>query len=979
MIRVFIKPERNNHNWKQANPLSKTNIMIYNDKGTYSTQPLSKHFHSVWRLLLSPGPLLLFLCLFSTQTLSAESITLQLKWMHQFQFAGYYAALEKGYYQDAGLDVRIVETQDYRSTIDRMLEGEADYAVSGSDVLIHRVKGGPVVALATVFQHSPYALLVRADSGIQRIEDLAGKRIMIGKGYQDAALQASLRRAGLYDGSYTRLKTSFNPESLINGETDAFNAYLTDQGFTLQQAGVEPLYLLPKNYDVDFYGDVLSTTESELKNNPERVHNFLQASLNGWTYALEHEDEIIDLILEKYNTQNFTRDHLEYEARASRELIQPLLVKIGYMNPERWKHIQGVFAELGFIASDSNYSGMLYNDRDNRLDLAEWLVDNWMLLTILLVSTRALLLLLLMAQMRRIIRYRTNELRASEQRYKTIFEAAPEGMWLIGPDKKTLEINSRLSTMLGYTVAEMYGKTPMDFVDDENRHIFIEQTSRIATTERRSYEISLRHKKGFNIPTLFSSVTLRNRDGSVMAALAFITDITQQLDLLEEIKQQKDYLDHLAHHDSLTNLPNRILFTDRLEQSIHKSHRTQEHIALFFVDVDRFKEINDSLGHAFGDKILREVSTRFSACIREDDTVARLGGDEFTLIMESVNDVQHTATMAQKLIKCLEQPFHIDNQQLFITASIGISIYPEDGNDAETLLRNADAAMYKAKREGRNTFQYYTKDMTDRAFQRVSMETALRHGIENQEFALNYQPQFDLATGQIIGIEALIRWLHPVRGTVSPMQFIPVAEDTGLIIPLGDWILHEASRQIREWHEAGLTDVRVAVNISGKQLRHNQLLDTIESILSRTGCNPEWLELEITEGFIMEHADQSISLLKEIRKIGIELAIDDFGTGYSSLAYLKQLPLNKLKIDKSFVRDIPADADDMAITRAVIALGKSLNLTVIAEGVETETQKSFLENEGCHQVQGYLYSKPLGAVQTTQFLKEYQLRKAITV
>jgi EAL domain-containing protein (putative c-di-GMP-specific phosphodiesterase class I) len=335
--------------------------------------------------------------------------------------------------------------------------------------------------------------------------------------------------------------------------------------------------------------------------------------------------------------------------------------------------------------------------------------------------------------------------------------------------------------------------------------------------------------------------------------------------------------------------------------------------------------------------------------------------------------------MAQKLIKCLEQPFHIDNQQLFITASIGISIYPEDGNDAETLLRNADAAMYKAKREGRNTFQYYTKDMTDRAFQRVSMETALRHGIENQEFVLNYQPQFDLATGQIIGIEALIRWLHPVRGTVSPMQFIPVAEDTGLIIPLGDWILHEASRQIREWHEAGLTDVRVAVNISGKQLRHNQLLDTIESILSRTGCNPEWLELEITEGFIMEHADQSISLLNEIRKIGIELAIDDFGTGYSSLAYLKQLPLNKLKIDKSFVRDIPADADDMAITRAVIALGKSLNLTVIAEGVETETQKSFLENEGCHQVQGYLYSKPLGAVQTTQFLKEYQLRKAITV
>ena len=761
--------------------------------------------------------------------------------------------------------------------------------------------------------------------------------------------------------------------SLVNGETDAFNAYLTDQGFTLQQAGIQPLYLLPKNYGIDFYGDVLVTTEDEIEKHPERTKKFIEASLRGWSYALDHENEIIDLILDKYNTQNFDQAHLEYEANASRELIQPLLVQIGYMNLHRWEHIRDVFAELGFMRSGSSLDGFLYHQKSEKQDLAEWIVEHWMQVIIVAISVFSLSLFLILLQMRRIISSRTQSLIESEQRYKIIFNAAPEGMWLIGSDRKTLQVNNRLCTILGYTPEEMLGKTPMEFVDDENRKIFIEQTSRIPTTERRSYEIELRHKHGFNVPTLFSAVTLRNTDGSVMAALAFVTDITHQLELLNEIKDQKDYLDHLAHHDSLTNMPNRVLFMDRLEQSIHKSHRAQEHSAVFFVDVDRFKEINDSFGHAFGDKILKEVSDRFQRSVREDDTIARIGGDEFTLIMESIDDVQHTAVMAQKLIKSLEEPFIIDNQYLYITASIGISVYPEDGEDAETLLKNADAAMYKAKQEGRNSFQYYTKDMTERAYKRVSMETALRHAIERQEFVLHYQPQFSLTNGRLVGMEALVRWQHPEKGVISPLDFIPIAEDTGLIIPLGQWVMEEACRQIKAWHEAHLTDARMAINLSGKQIRNKTFLSDLNATLSSIKCDPRWLELEITEGFIMEHAGYSISLLTQIRDAGIELAIDDFGTGYSSLSYLKQLPLNKLKIDMSFVRDIPQDKDDMAITRAVIALGHSLGLTVIAEGVETEVQKRFLEDEGCHHAQGYWYSKPLSDQEMTGLLQQLQV------
>lgn len=458
--------------------------------------------------------------------------------------------------------------------------------------------------------------------------------------------------------------------------------------------------------------------------------------------------------------------------------------------------------------------------------------------------------------------------------------------------------------------------------------------------------------------------------GKALHSFGTVQDVTERHLTHVELEQKQQHLDRLAHYDSLTGLPNRVLFRDRLEQSLLKARRRREQLAVLFVDLDEFKQINDSLGHAVGDLVLQQVARRFLSVVREEDSVARLGGDEFTVILEAVQSVENVSQIAQKLIHVTQEPLHIDMRELYVTTSIGISLYPSDGQDAETLLRNADTAMFKAKEQGRNAFHFYTEDMTEKAYDRILMETNLRNALRNDEFVLYYQPQFDLLSGAVLGLEALIRWKLPEGGMIAPGRFIPVAEESGLIIPLGVWVLREAFSQARAWHEQGLLNGRIAVNLSGKQLYQRDLLEVIRGVLKESGCEPAWIELEVTEGFVMKNPEQSIQLLGELRAMGFELSIDDFGTGYSSLAYLKQLPISKLKIDQSFVRGIPADADDVAIARAVIALGRSLELTTIAEGIETEEQRAFMLAEGCDEAQGYLFSHPLPVERATQFMRE---------
>ncbi|MCW4195785.1 MAG: ABC transporter substrate-binding protein [Candidatus Thiodiazotropha lotti] len=386
-----------------------------------------------------------------------QSVVLQLKWKHQFQFAGYYAAKAKGYYRELGLEVEIREHQG-RAPVEVMLDGEADYAVSGADALIKRANGYPVVALAAIYQHSPYALLVRGDSGIHQVSDLAGRRVMIGSGRQDAALHAMLKRGGLTSDDYVRLPSSFDANSLVAGETDAFNAYMTDQGFLLGEAGVAPRYIIPKDYGIDFYGDVLITTEQQISENPEQVENFRNATLKGWAYALANRDEIVDLILQKYNTQGMSRAHLVYEANLSKELIQPLLVEVGYMHPERWRQIHEIFIELNFLGENSRIEGLLYQARSPIPDWLSWSYENYIFVLIGVLTTVGLLLSMAIVRLKLLVRKHTVELIEKERGYRTIFDAAPEGMWVIDPERKTLDVNERLRELLGYSKEEMQGK-----------------------------------------------------------------------------------------------------------------------------------------------------------------------------------------------------------------------------------------------------------------------------------------------------------------------------------------------------------------------------------------------------------------------------------------------------------------------------------------------------------------------------------------
>ncbi len=426
-----------------------------------------------------------------------------------------------------------------------------------------------------------------------------------------------------------------------------------------------------------------------------------------------------------------------------------------------------------------------------------------------------------------------------------------------------------------------------------------------------------------------------------------------------EIKKQKDILFDQAHHDALTGLPNRVLFNDRLEHGIEQAKRHKTEIALFFIDLDHFKQINDSLGHQVGDKMLVAVTERLKAKIRKEDTLARLGGDEFTIIIEDMKEIQDVSHLAQKILEVLTQPVHIEGHTLYISCSIGISLYPQDDTDANNLIKYADAAMYKAKEEGRNNFQFYSSEMTALALERVVMETNLRQALKNEEFILYYQSQVDANSGKLTGVEALIRWQHPALGLVSPMKFIALAEETGLIVEIDRWVMKTAMKQVTKWYQEGLAPSVLAINLSMRELRSNDFIEILQETMSDIGFKPEWLELEVTERQVMINPEEAISKLELISQMGIKIVIDDFGTGYSSLAYLKRLPVDKLKIDQSFVKGIPDDKDDIAIVKAIIALAKSLGLELIAEGVETDAQRDFLVEFGCENLQGYYYCEPM--------------------
>jgi len=439
---------------------------------------------------------------------------------------------------------------------------------------------------------------------------------------------------------------------------------------------------------------------------------------------------------------------------------------------------------------------------------------------------------------------------------------------------------------------------------------------------------------------------------------------------ITSLKKAEQEIEWLAQHDFLTRLPNRMLFNDRLGQALALADRQKGMAALLFIDLDSFKVINDTLGHAGGDSLLEAVARRLERRVRRSDTIARFGGDEFVIILNGPREMDDVAHAVRSMLDSLLLPFEINGQEVFVAASVGIALYPMDGNNADVLMKSADIAMYHAKERGGNTFLFYQQKMNRKALKRLALETELRHALEKQEFILHYQPWKDLSSGRLSGMEALLRWRHPQKGMVSPLHFIPVAEETSLILPIGEWVLRTACMQAKTLHDAGFPSMKIAVNVSGRQLRHYELADVVEKVLGETGIDPGCLELEFTESSIMEDSKQTIKMLHSIRKMGVKLAIDDFGTGYSSLSYLKRFPIDKIKIDRSFVKGIPSDREDMALTRAMIVMAHSLHLEVVAEGVETEEQLSFLHRQACSIAQGYHISRPLPLVEIQKLVQD---------
>ncbi len=539
------------------------------------------------------------------------------------------------------------------------------------------------------------------------------------------------------------------------------------------------------------------------------------------------------------------------------------------------------------------------------------------------------------------------------QQAATVFDSSAEGITITAPDGRIIAVNRAFSDITGYGEHEVIGRNPRILQSGrQDRELYRQMWHELITAGRWQGELWNRRKDGRTFLESLTISAVKDSEGRLTHYVGVFSDIT-------ELRRAHDQLDHQAHHDPLTGLPNRLLLADRLHKAMQRAHREEGELAVLFLDLDRFKIINDTLGHQVGDRVLCEVARRLRRLMRESDTVGRLGGDEFLIIVEHIAEPGAASLVAEKILTVLQEAPVTVGQEFFVGASIGISVFPQDGNDVETLMKNADVAMYRAKERGRNTYDFFTKALTGSSLERLQMETDLRRAIERGDLRVYLQPQFSLRDGRLLGAEALVRWLRPAHGLVMPGEFIRLAEESGLIVAIGEWVLLTAAGHWADWFAAGLAPGVLSINVSGVEFSRGGIERTARKAIAISGLTASCIELEITESAIMSHAESSVQVLDNLRAMGISLVIDDFGTGYSSLAYLKRLPINKLKIDQSFVRGLPADIEDCAITRAVIALAHSLQLTVIAEGVESDLQRDFLAGAGCDEMQGYLCGRPL--------------------
>lgn len=1285
---------------------------------------LFRQFSLLFLFLLLPG--LITANQQQSQQQSLEPLTLQLKWLHQFQFAGYIAAKEKGFYRDAGLDVSIQQRTPDINVIQEVLEGNAEYGIGGAGILAHYANGQPLRALAAIFQHNALVFISKAESGIASPYEIAGKRVMFDATTgNDAALSVLLDDAGISVDDLTLIPQDLGTESLINGDIDVMSAYITDQPFQLRQQGHQLNIIHPQNYGFDFYGDMLFTSETELKQHPDRAARMLRASIKGWQYALEHPEEILQIIKNKYGSAS-SIEQLQYEARETRKLILPDVIPIGTMQTSRLRRIADVYSQLGlapkltdkqlsdffykpskstilsatqqqwlnknpvirvgidpdfapyeWINEEGEYVGLAADymqlleerlgvrfdiitdkswheiidmakrgeldilsclnqtaSRDRYLDFTEPFVSNpvvivnanrhgyvgslesligktvaverdyfthellqkdypdinilaventkialekvttgeadayigdaayanyaikkndllnlqfageteastayrigvsksspellsainmvlnslteqerkqiedqWLGLTVTsgprmetLIKLALAIALLFMIFSYWIYRLRQSKraLAESEAKLRNVLDASPipqgihdqagkltylnqaftetfgytmadiptvDDWWLKAfpdsnyrqqiqqnwqqhltqadisgepiksnecdvicknGDKKVVitnatrvnteaeqntlvilfdisqrkiaeeqlkmsgrvfnqahegilitdakglivDVNPAFSDITGYSKEEVIGKNPSLLRSDKhNKTFFEEMWNSLESKGHWQGEIWNRNKNGQLFAELMTISTLVDEHGETVHYLGLFSDITQS-------KEQLQALELMAHYDVLTQLPNRTLFADRFKQAIAHSQRNNSLLAVVFLDLDGFKPINDRYGHEVGDQLLIEIAQRIKASIRQDDTASRLGGDEFVLLLNDVSSVEHCDRLINRIRHAIELPFPVEDDTLNLSASLGIALYPMDNADADTLLRHADQAMYQAKLAGRGRHHIFDALHDQKISQQHNQLKAIQDALKADQLILHYQPKVNMRTGEVIGVEALIRWQHTEHGLIPPGSFLPAIEGTELEIHIGNWVIEHVLQQLEIWQKQGIA-IEISVNISSHHLQWQGFFEQLDHALSRHPKVPSsLLQLEILESSVLSDINNISSIIRTCRSmLGIRISLDDFGTGYSSLTHLRHLPVDVVKIDQSFVRDIIDDPNDYTIIDGVISLTDAFHHEVIAEGVETVEHGLMLISMGCEMAQGYVIAKPMAADDYSEWLANYK-------
>ncbi len=1125
-----------------------------------------------------------------------EQVALQLKFLHAFQFAGYYAAQEKGFYAQEGLDVDIRERIQGINNVEQVLKGEAQYGVADSGLLQDRLNGKPVVVLASIFQHNPLVYFTLQSSGIVSPYELTGKRVMDDFN-NDSPLLAMFYETNIALDSIKRVKHSFNYDDLINHKVDAISGYLTDEVHYYQEKGIKINIIDPRNYGVDFLGDNLFTTEQELRQNPERAQRFLRASLKGWSYALQQPEELIQIILAKYNPGNrLSLDHLRFEARETAKMILAGTIPLGTTDLKRFQRIAETYQKMGLVSSKANWEGFIVGPKKAAtLNLSEaekaWLAahplvrvgidpefaphewvdangehigltadyirlleqclgvkfeaivdkswpsilamakrgeldmlsdvnktpdrERYLLFTepyisypviiidqgnsgftgklkrlngkrvtveegyfmqetlardypgIQLVPAKniqdalnkvrsgdadayvgdaatssyavkregflelqfagdteyrsehrmaattanpelvsliakvlndipqaekesienrwlniqadtgvktktlfkyafpMLLLFILIISWNTHLRHEMRkrqkielELRKNENNLRmaaSVFANTQEGILITDKNSNIIDINNAFCKITGYSRKEVLGKNPKLFKSGlQNQELYTAMWQSINAQGYWSGELWNRRKNGDLFAEWITISAVYNTKGKVSHYIGTFTDITQ-------IKEHELQLERIAHYDPLTGIPNRVLLADRMQQAIAQSKRENTYLAVGYLDLDGFKPVNDRFGHETGDLMLIEIAHRIKSTLREGDTIARLGGDEFVFLLLGLARPEECELTLHRLLDVINAPVALADQAVTVSASIGISIFPVDNTDPDTLLRHADQAMYQCKQAGKNRFHIYDPELDRQLHSQRTALDRIEKAIALQEFELFYQPKVDMHKGQVLGAEALIRWRDPERGLIIPEEFLPLLVGNELAVKLDTWVIDTALQQMQAWLADDLL-LRVSVNIFARTLHSADFVMHLQAILERyPEVNPANFEMEILETEALEDSTHISQIIRDCQKLGIQFALDDFGTGYSSLTYLRRLPAQTLKIDRSFVRNMLEDAEDYAIVQSVIGLAQSFHRHVIAEGVESVQHGIALLELGCKHAQGAGIAKPMPA------------------